>query len=451
MPLPWRDGNARRPRPEAVLALLLTINGVAQIWLLAQHSPAIDYYQFWVVSQVAGRADVHDVYGDVDRARIGREFQERAFTDDTSALRRAAAQLWPTLTPLGTPFLYATFHPLVRGAYDDDLRRHRIVSLAALGLGVLLLGRLLRLSPTTVLIVLAALTQAFEPLRSDVRVGNVNQLQVGMLAVYLWLGRGPDRSGFQVAAGTALALAVWFKPNVAAIVPLVLLSAALERRWDRLARQGAGMLGGTLLAVGTGAFLFGTLRAWRDWLRIVTTLPPEIGQLGAGNFGPARILYERLGIAASPYLAVVAMAAAVACLWRGSSGRGDTPAPPEAGAARDVAIVGAGCLVYLLSAPVVWLHYLLLALPAALAVLSTSRAGIDGVASRILAGLAWAAIAVDPAVDLAGMRDLPQQATLAAAGLLLLFVLTLREIARRPPPSPPIEAATAYNQAPSTP
>jgi hypothetical protein len=147
------------------------------------------------------------------------------------------------------------------------------------------------------------------------------------------------------------------------------------------------------------------------------------------------------------------MASAVACLWRGSISRRDAPlaGSEAAGAMRDVAIVGAGCLVYLLSAPVVWLHYLLLALPAALAVLSTSREGIDGVASRVLAGLAWAAIAIDPAVDLAGVRDLPQQATVAAAGLLLLFVLTLREIARRPPASPPSEAPAAYNQAPSTP
>lgn len=434
-----------------MLGLLLTINGLAQIWQLGQHSPAIDFYQFWVVTQVAGRGDVHNVYGDADRAGIGREFQERAFSDESSELRRAAAHLWPVLTPLGTPFLYATFHPLVGGAYDEDLRRHRLVSLTALIAGVLLLGRLLGLSPTTVLIILAALTQAFEPLRSDVRVGNVNQLQLGMLAAYLWLGSRPDRSRFQVAAGTVLALAVWFKPNLAAIVPLVVLCGALERRWDRLMRQGAGMAGGTVLALGTGAFLFGTLRAWRDWLTIVTTLPPEIGQLGAGNFGPARLLYERLGITASPYLALAVMASAVACLWRGSISR--RAAPPSgseaAGAMRDVAVVGAGCLVYLLSAPVVWLHYLLLALPAALAALSTSREGIDGVASRALAGLAWAAIAIDPVVDLAGVRDLPQQATVAAAGLLLLFVLTLREIARRPPASPPSETAAAYNPGPS--
>ncbi|MGH7896641.1 MAG: glycosyltransferase 87 family protein, partial [Candidatus Binatia bacterium] len=283
-------------RPVVLLALLLALVGGARIWDLGEHSPAIDFYQFWVVAEVAGRDDVEDIYGEFDRVRIGQEYQRRASRDADSPLHRAAAKLWPKLTPLGTPFFYAVFRPLAGGSYDQALRRYRVLCWIALTAGLALLARVLSLSPPAMLIVLAVLTTIFEPLRADVRVGNVNQLQLVMLALYLWLGNRADHSRRQLAAGAALALAVAFKPNLGLIVPLIALSWALERRWQRLRLQGYGMIGGAAAAVATGMIAFGSVRVWGDWLRIVTTMPPAMIPLGAGNFGLDRLLYERFGI-----------------------------------------------------------------------------------------------------------------------------------------------------------
>ncbi|MGH7821575.1 MAG: hypothetical protein ACREQ9_17560, partial [Candidatus Binatia bacterium] len=61
-------------------------------------------------------------------------------------------------------------------------------------------------------------------------------------------------------------------------------------------------------------------------------------------------------------------------------------------------------------------------------VLTTRREGIDGAANRLAAAFGLAAIALDPALELAGVRDLAAQATVASAGLLLLFAGSLREI-----------------------
>ena len=83
------------------------------------------------------------------------------------------------------------------------------------------------------------------------------------------------------------------------------------------------------------------------------------------------------------------------------------------------------------SSPLVWIHYLLLALPAALLLLRDPNGATIADRVRVpLAGLALVAIAVDPVADLFQMYDLYQQAALTVAGLLMLFVLTLREVAR---------------------
>jgi hypothetical protein len=100
--------------------------------------------------------------------------------------------------------------------------------------------------------------------------------------------------------------------------------------------------------------------------------------------------------------------------------------PTQPAAIEDTAAVAAGTLIYLLSAPMVWQHYLLLALPAVLLLLRPRReAGFTALAVGVLL-----AIAVDPMTAAFGVRDLRHQAIVLSLALVALLALLCLEISR---------------------
>lgn len=422
--------------PAFLLALLLTVFGTIRLWDLGRRSPGIDFYQFWVVAQVATRAEAGNIYSGTNRVRIGAEFASRAYVDERSERRRAAAGARAVLEPFGTPFLYTVFHPLTTGRYDADYRTYCVLSLASVLAALLLLGHMLGLPAATSLLFVGLVFLTFQPLRADIRVGNVNQLQLAILAAYLWLSARRDGSPLQAAAGAALGIAVCFKPNVVAIVPLAMVSSWFDGRLRKLVLQAAGMIAGVAAAIAASTLVFGSPQAWLDWFASLRTLPPSIIPIARGNFGLVRIAQEQLGVSIAPYLLVLVLGATIGALWRGRlRSVPDTPHAQAVSSGRhavvkETFIVGAGCLVYLVSAPLVWQHYLLFTLPPILGLLRGEEG--RGTAARwTLAALAFAAIAITPYAELFGVTSLLQQAVVVSAGVVLLCGLAIRELVRR--------------------
>jgi hypothetical protein len=147
--------------------------------------------------------------------------------------------------------------------------------------------------------------------------------------------------------------------------------------------------------------------------------------------GLARLLFEATDVGC-PAAGRSMLIAVLACLRRGARpGRETAPAA----AVEDTAAVGAGCLVYLLSSPMVWLHYMLLALPAALVLLRPHPGGQRASWRAALAVLALLGLAVDPATQAFGLQRLEYQAVLTSLSLLSLFALLCAELARWTLPS----------------
>ncbi len=410
--------------------MALAVAGVAQAWDLGRRSPGLDFYQFWVVAQVAGRHDVPNVYGDEARARVGGEFVQRSLTDEDSERRRVVARPWKVLVPLGTPLLYTAFRPLSGGSYEGDYARFRLLSLVSCVAGLLAIARLVGLGPALAVLVLAFVAHSFQPLKSDIRVGNVNELQLGAVAAYLWLSSRDDGSRVQVAAGALLALLIVFKPNLLPLVPVLAACWFLRGRRRKLARQASGLALGVVLGALLPLLTFGSLDAWPDWLAYLSALPPETVPLQFGNMGLSRLLFEALGVDLSWLLAAASLASVFACLWQGR--RRDASVPTQPAAIEDTAAVAAGALVYLLSAPMVWQHYLLLALPAVLLLLRNGGGVPRAPWPLALAVIALLALAVDPLTAAFGMRDLQHQAIVLSLALVSLFALLCLEISRWP-------------------
>jgi len=424
--------------PAMLLAAVLAAAGLVQSYDLGRKSPGIDFYQFWIMGQIIGRADVPSIYSEEAHPRLGTEFIRRSLTEDDSERRRAAARVWGVLEPTATPMLYSMFRPFAGLRYDDAHRIFRTLSLAAFAAAILALAALLGRPAAVALLMIALVTIAFRPMKTDVQVGNINEVQLATVAAYLWLSSRRDADRRQVVAGALLGALVMFKPNLVGALPVLGAAWLTRGRNAKLVRQAVGLAAGVALALALTVAVFGSLSPWREWFEFMQAFPPYKIPLSYGNVGLARLAYETMDLHLAPWLAILFTMVTLACVWMGRARTAH--ANPDADdprriAAEDTAALGAGAFVYLLSAPLVWNHYLLLALPAALLLLREPD-GAPAIPERArlpLTAVALVAIAIDPVADLFHMYDLYQQATLTMAGALTLFALTVRELARPRP------------------
>ena len=407
----------------ALLAALLAVLSLGEAWRLSRQAPGLDFYQFWVGAQVAGRADLENFYSEESATRLGAEFLQRARVEEGSRRRLAIAEHRQHLEFYSTPFLYSTFGLFAGGTYERDLLRFQLVSLACGFAALLGLGLLFRFPPAVGFLLVMLFTLGFQPLRADLRASNVNQLQLAWLTLALWLlARPGDRSRFW--AGIALGALLAFKPNTVYAVALLLVAWVLERRYGELRRMVAG-----LAVSGAGAFLlgswtFGSFGSWFQWLHKLSNIPPEILPLGFGNFGLVRLLEETRGLHLAMPLTAFCMGLALFAIFKGRRLK-DGESSREL-LLRDGLTLGLGCLVTFLASPLVWQHYLLLVAPV-LVVLWARAQEQDDVVFALLVSLGWTAVAISPWTSFFGLENLMHQAVLVNLGLVLLFGLTLRE------------------------
>src|SRR5687768_11573480 len=164
----------------------------------------MDFYQFWAIAQIIGRADVPSIYAEDQHPRLGAELIRRSLTEDDSERRRAAARVWQVLEPTATPMLYSAFRPFASLRYDDAHRFYRALCLVALTAAILTLAARMGRPAAVGLLMLALVNVAFRPLKTDVQVGNINQIQLAGIAAYLWLSSRRDADRRQTLAGALL-------------------------------------------------------------------------------------------------------------------------------------------------------------------------------------------------------------------------------------------------------
>ena len=91
-------------------------------------------------------------------------------------------------------------------------------------------------------------------------------------------------------------------------------------------------------------------------------------------------------------------------------------------------LAGLGILIYLLSATVVWLHYMVLVLPLAIALLRDRRTAVVSVVALL-------AIAEEPFEWLTKTQIYPNDAWLIGPALVALFIAGVWQLNQRPRPA----------------
>lgn len=418
----------RLRRPLIALAAVLLVASVHECWKRVDASTGIDFYHFWLVPKLVDLTGAEEIYSSEGRIRLGEAGFQAARAEATSVRRYQAAQYFRVLQPTATPWLYTVSRLWSLDDYDSGYLLFQLLSTALFLAGAWVFARAEGLRPAVSMLLLACFLAFFEPMRSDVVVANVNRLLVGLLGAYaglkLWREKKPDL--VDLLAGGVLGLAVAFKPVLVFVPALLLLWYGLNRRHRELGFELLGMGAGAALAVAISSVSFGTPLAWWHWLSGFSgVLTADVTDASLGNVAVARLLEDLLGVPTLAWQVVAALGAGAAVVLaarrRDSDPRADDPA-----------VLSLGLLTYLVSAKLVWLHYLVLVTPLALHLL---RATPHSGARRALAALALVLLGVSPSLHFGAQTAGPVR-VLSIAAVALLTLAFLRDFLRAPAPAP---------------
>ena len=364
--------------PAAVVLGALCLVALLGAWNYARSLPGIDYYVAWAAVDATRKNTEHDIYTREGRFRLGREYRREALVGDPESRQAAAAEHVSYLHTSATPFLYTVIGLFSTGDYDRDLGLWHGLSLAAFTLALLLISRMFGFSAAASLALLLPCLVWLTALHSDLRVGNVNSFQFGLLALLFWLQSRDADTRFSplagrlasASAGAVVALMVLFKPNLAPVA-LILLGAWLVRRqFLKLLIGATGMAVGALAALTWSSLFFGDPGVWLDWFRSLATLMEMDVGAGIGNFNFANAIGLRLDRGGQIGLALFLCALALLALWWGRRKRAPTHAAPGVDGVdgeRELIeygqLLALACLIQLLVSPLVWLHYFVLTVP----------------------------------------------------------------------------------------
>lgn len=367
-----RGGNATR------IAWILAALGLA-LWIARDASrdfpnqPAIDLYHPWGIA-LAHSAPGIDPNPYVDTAGYARALNG-IDAHATSGKLHIANQFWNKwnprgIEPTGTPLFYASFG-FLPADFDRAHLLWAVLQFLSAGLAVFLLARLKSagILPAACLALLVLAT--YNPFTQDVKMGNVNALQLLGVAALLYVAarrlylRAPTVDAVYLAV---LALFLAFKPNTIFVVAGLACHYALARGVRR-AFLGIGFaLAALLLAYGYSAWYFHDAGVWRDWLRYTqgVTGGTLLYSLDKGNQSLTMLMAQRSG-AFSPYgyaLIVAAVLALVLYAAMTDSGkRNDLFAPTARRLLADPWFAAsAGVIFTFATSPLLWVHYHLFAL-----------------------------------------------------------------------------------------
>lgn len=385
------------------LAALAALYAIAAMWREKERAAGLDFYIFYVNAQLAGRADVANIYDRDEQSRLGEEFYERG-RRSSSDLHQYDAKRRRFLDSVSSPFLYTCLSWVSRD-YVRALKQFHALQLFAFVAGVLLLARRVRLSWASALFLLAALLFWYRGIEADLRVGNVNALQLFAL--------GAGLASPPLLAGAIAGLLVSFKPNLI-LVPLLLgVARAAGRDWKRLRLETLGAALGVAIAIVTTAIHYRSFHVWLQWVARANEFYHRLQTRMERNVTPALPLFQEYGAVVSYALLLALTVIVCVVIWKTKE-------------RDDVLIAGLAILVYLLSATVVWLHYMVLVLPIALALLKRGRW------TAVISLAALVVIAEEPYEWVTKLPVFPHDAKLIGPAMSALFVAAIASSILRP-------------------
>ena len=347
---------------------------------------------------------------------MGKRLLEMAYAQGAGNRRKVAAEHShpvrdPALHVAGTPFFFASLSVFSQGDYERDSAWYVGFCLVAYVIAVFALCRMLGYPVAACLAAVAIVAYVrFEPMASEMRVWNVNMIQLAILTGMLYL----LKTRRYIGAGVIFGLGATFKPSTGAVLIFLLIVWVLGKRYRKALRFGAGVASGALAGFLVGCLYFGTWDCWLDFLRSLPQITGAGYPVAKGNFSLSRVVLERYDLDVSWYLGAFMIVATGGVYWLARRLAAAKSADKEGNAddspyefREDCLVVGLGCAAVLASSPLAWLHYFLLLIPLGICLVRGGAAP---------PGASWKSV----------RRGL--SALLAAMALLMLYRTPLRKL-----------------------
>ncbi len=331
-------------------------------------SPGMDFWRPRAAVLAIARDPSIDVYSRSGRERVYATAVRDA-AQGTMGPREQGAALdatefdgkflrYPGVDVVQTPVLLAFVRMFSFREYESDYLSFIVGCLLCFFVSVVAICRMVGASYTTSLIVASAIGLTMEAQASELRVANVNDLQLALIALFLYV-QSRSKRWSDVASGSVLALAVLFKPNLAAVALAAVIAWIGARLWHKCIRAGVGALVGLAIGFGASAAVMSP-RAFQQWSIVIPELMVSSQPVARGNLSLSGLVAEQTGIdVALPLLVaglIVYCIVAMRPLWSRAQDR--MPALE-----RTLVAVSAGAAIMLLSSRLVWVHYFVLAVP----------------------------------------------------------------------------------------
>jgi len=336
-----------------------------------------------------------------------------------------------------TPFLYWVTGVLSFGDYETDLDIWHAFSLLSLALSVFVMCRLFGYSTATSLAFMIPLLVWFTPNHIDLREGNVNSVQLGVVALLLWLQSRSASMRYLFASGMVIGLLVMFKPNLARVALLLAGGYAVRQQYSKMWIAASGIVTGASTAVLVSSWWIGSATIWLDWVKVLG---------GTMRFfsrqGDSYTVLTKVADGVSPpnqiILAISLCLLCLALLWWGRR-RNPVLAGSNAEKNRETLenglLVTMGCIVMLLASALVWLHYYLLMIPMLIFALrpwseSDQPKFLLVIMLRVLPVIALIIMLDTALIQLLGVEDMTYRTITSTASVLTLFLIGLWQFGR---------------------
>jgi len=362
--------------PRAFWIALLAALGAYAVWWHFQFYPfhwAMDLYHPWGIP-LALKALGSGTNPYADTPQYGAYLDQLARASSSDVLQWVR-EFWEWrrrngFEPTGTPFYYAV-QAFASADYDRMHLLYTLADLLACGLATFMMARLRGAAMLPALCAVAFVLGTFNPFIQDVRVGNVNSVQllvlvamIGASQLRLWERHAVIDKGY-LALG---ALFLVFKPNTMMIVAALAAHYAAARGMRRFATGALIAVPVALAGAAYGAWYFGSAHVWLDWLRYTQGMNGGtlVYSLVEGNSSLPVMLAERGGAyGTTGYALLLSAAFAVAFLVVASS-RGREPGrawPTVRRWLSDPWCAASIAAVFMFAtSPLLWQHYLVFAL-----------------------------------------------------------------------------------------
>lgn len=337
------------------VALIICISHLAEP---IRRQSVTDYATYWLASSYVAQHGGSDIYS------VSGEHEMHVFFRGMPLYQLFTEEFENTQSP----FLYGLVYLFSTGDIIRDSRIYQAASLLIFGGALTFFLSQAKIAPWVGLLVAIYIAAYFPPFRFEVANANVNRLLLGFVALSLWSSRWRRGSGTFIS-WVVWGMAICFKPTVALAPFLLLCAHGIGRKGALILREILGLLCGGIGAVLLGCWFFGNYTCWLSWLGRLSRLPLSASPLDNFNFSLPNLGIATLGIDISGLSMWILLPLSILLsLWALCGGirqRKSTHACWTGNSAfdADFRLVALGLLIYLLWAPLVWLHYYLLCLP----------------------------------------------------------------------------------------